>query len=659
MHVTVRRSGRTRIVAALGLAALAFAVSAAGTAAPASAVQTAQNAIVSADPVGWTPHVLDGRVKAIVQAGNTIVLGGSFTQVSSADGETVYERRNLVAFDATTGEVNTTFAPDPDDEVTSLVVSPDGKSVIVGGFFDAIDGKNVRTLAKVRLSDGSLVEEFKAPDISGRIKDMKLADGRLWIAGTWKYIAGKIQPALATLHPRTGAFDSYNRLQFSGPYNDAVLQVLKLDIAPDGKRLVAIGNFSAVEDLPRPQLAVLDLGEDKPSVADWHTDFFEPRCAKSYDSYMHDVDISPDGEYFVITTTGAWRGADSPCDTTSRWELDAKGSDLEPTWVNYSGGDTMWAVAVTGPAVYIGGHFRWQNNPNTLDGRSPGPGAVAREGIAALDPVNGLPLSWNPGRTKGVGVFDMLATDKGLWVGSDTDRIGNWEYHGRIAFFPLSGGSKPPSTATPRLPGDVHLQPFDDTSPIVRSYDGKAAGTTGPAPADDVDWSDLRGATVIGGKLYHGWADGAFLTRRHDGTTFGESSPVDGADQLTPDEAWHSDLEDVTGMFYDDGRLYYTLAGDGRLYYRYFTVESNVVGATRFVADEFDPGADQPSIDYSKVRGMFLDGSHLYWAHDADGTLHRATFSGGTVDASTDEVVSGPDLDGNDWRSRGTYVLAR
>src|SRR5690606_16797364 len=77
MHVTVRRSGRTRIVAALGLAALAFAVSAAGTAAPASAVQTAQNAIVSADPVGWTPHVLDGRVKAIVQAGNTIVLGGS------------------------------------------------------------------------------------------------------------------------------------------------------------------------------------------------------------------------------------------------------------------------------------------------------------------------------------------------------------------------------------------------------------------------------------------------------------------------------------------------------------------------------------------------------------------------------------------------------
>jgi hypothetical protein len=150
------------------------------------------------------------------------------------------------------------------------------------------------------------------------------------------------------------------------------------------------------------------------------------------------MDFAPDGSYFVVVTTGSYGGTSQLCDSAARWETNKTGAGQAPTWVNYTGGDTLLSVAVTGAAVYVGGHQRWQNNPQGRD--FAGPGAVSREGLAALNPSStgkGLALSWNPTRTRGHGVEALVATPTGLWVGSDTDQLGK-EYHGRIGFFPLS-----------------------------------------------------------------------------------------------------------------------------------------------------------------------------------------------------------------------------
>jgi hypothetical protein len=175
-------------------------------------------------------------------------------------------------------------------------------------------------------------------------------------------------------------------------------------------------------------------------------------------TYMRDVDVSPDGSYFVVATTGAYR-AGSLCDTAARWETGATGPGQQPTWVDYTGGDTLYSVAVAGAAVYVGGHQRWMNN--SFAGDKAGPGAVARE--------------------RGVGVFALVATAQGLWVGSDTERIGRYEHHARIAFMPLAGGTAVPESQTGTLPGDLFRLGLDGA--MTRSaFDGATAAPRRPWP---------------------------------------------------------------------------------------------------------------------------------------------------------------------------------
>ena len=200
-----------------------------------------------------------------------------------------------------------------------------------------------------------------------------------------------------------------------------------------------IGNFTNVGGQSRWQAAMIDISTSPETVANWQTDRYgqSAPCASVFDTYMRDVAFSPDGSYFAIVTTGAY-SAGTLCDATARFESDARGSGLQPTWVDYTGGDTLYSVAITETAIYAGGHQRWSNN--AFAGDRPGPGAVDRPGIYALDPDTGLALPWNPTRDRGVGVFVLYPTQQGLWLGSDTDVVAG-ETHRKLAFFPIAGGT--------------------------------------------------------------------------------------------------------------------------------------------------------------------------------------------------------------------------
>jgi len=416
---------RRRLILAATLATVAIA----GTV-QAFASQS-QSTVVLTNPVDNTPNVTDGTVYAIARVGNTIVVGGAFTQVTNANGSTTYARKNIFSYDLTSGAVNA-FAPNLDGRVLSLAAGPNG-TLYVGGSFHQVNGVDERGITQLDPATGKRIPAFNASVGDGEVRSLEYANQRVIIGGNFATVNGKPHVALARLYSTSGTPDPHFGIVVKSPTVGRT-KVLDTALSPDGRTLIAIGAIQSANGQSRAQVVMIDQSGADAKVAAWSTNFYNVNCDKEFATYVREVDFSPKGDYFVIVTTGRLASETLPCDTAARFETTLTGVH-GPTWANHTGGNSLFAVAVTGAAVYVGGHEQWLDNPK--GNKSAGPGAVSRPGIGAIDPVTGKALAWNPTRTRGVGVQALVAVPSGLLVGSDTDQLGH-EYHGRLGMFPLT-----------------------------------------------------------------------------------------------------------------------------------------------------------------------------------------------------------------------------
>lgn len=399
-----------------------------------AAADTAQSTVVSADPVDFTPHVLDDRstVWAVAVVGDTVVVGGSFSRVADRTGRHIYPRRNIFAYGINDGVIRP-FAPAVDGPVYALAAGPTN-TVYVGGAFRTVNGAAQRGLARLVVGNGARVRSFGARINWGDVRAMTLRGNRLYVGGAFTAVNNSTRAGLARISPATGVVDVRFDARLAAP-GLARTRVEHFDVSPDGRRLVAVGALLQAAGQPRSQIVMLDTSGTTAVVANWYTDAYKPACRESFDTYLRQVKFSPDGQYLVVVATGRESDPHKLCDSAARFDTGGLGAH-RPRWVNLTGGDSLYAVAVTGAAVYVGGHQRYLNNPFGSDDTGPGPGAIARPGIAAIDPLTGRALPWNPTRSRGVGVRALVTTHNGLIVGSDTDKLGG-EYHAKIGMFPL------------------------------------------------------------------------------------------------------------------------------------------------------------------------------------------------------------------------------
>ena len=507
MQQSGAQQGGRRRRTALVVAATAAALVAAAPAAEAVGNGVSQATVVSAVPSAATPNVTDGVTYAISQVGSQVILGGSFTGVSNPKSTTVLTRNRVLAFDAATGTVTSGFAPNLDGTVRAVTAGPSANTVFVGGAFNTVNGAKSKGLALLNTTTGAAVAGFKVPVLNGIVYSMALVGNRLYLAGSFTKAGGVAHGGLLAVNATTGAIDPFMSIQTAGHHNyngssgaNGAVGPRAMAVNPSGTRALVIGNFKTADGLPRDQIAMIDLDGAKAQVdPNWATGQFTAACFSwAFDTYVTDVQWAPDGSYFVVTATGGsgtnTDGSRSLCDSASRWEASASGADVHPTWVDYTGQDSLWATAVSGSAVYVSGHERWLNNDNGYD--YAGAGAVPRPGIAALDPLSGVPLTWNPGRNpRGAGAYALFLNSAGLYVGSDTSYIGNRKYkRERVAYFPLKGGVAPAGTSTAQLPAKMYLAgPLgSNTSNVLYRVDagGPAIAATDGGPDWMADGSD-------------------------------------------------------------------------------------------------------------------------------------------------------------------------
>ena len=272
---TTAGSGRARVVVVASAVVLGLILGGGGAlgrptpaAAAISAVADRGSAGVSADAL---PTVqVNGIVWTQVVVGNTVYAGGRFSTArpaGAAPGRNAVRRSNLLAFDIRTGRLITSFAPTVNGAVRALAVSPDKRTLYLGGSFTSVNGKKRLRFAAV--STGGGLKPI-APAFNNEVRAILATSSTVYVGGAFSKIGSAKRSKLASISAASGKPRAWK------PRANGNVQALTL--TPDRRSIVAGGSFSKIGRKAACGMTRLDLA--KGSVRSWPINKVIRDCGK-------------------------------------------------------------------------------------------------------------------------------------------------------------------------------------------------------------------------------------------------------------------------------------------------------------------------------------------------------------------------------------------
>jgi len=194
---------------------------------------------------------VNGVVWAQAVIGNRVYVTGDFTSARPAGspaGTSEIPRSYILAYDITTGELISSWAPTLNAQGLTIAASSDGSRVYVGGDFTQVSGVTRNRVAALDPTTGAVLP-FGA-SLNARVRTLTESNGVLYAGGIFSTSSGQPRTRLAAFSASTGALLNWT------PTADA--EVMSI-IAPAGSGKVVVGGrFTLLNGLDNYGMGALD-----------------------------------------------------------------------------------------------------------------------------------------------------------------------------------------------------------------------------------------------------------------------------------------------------------------------------------------------------------------------------------------------------------------